>query len=71
MNSSDWIGLGGVKKKGGEKENEFQSELENDGNGKRCSICFSHQHNNRINPSNSPLNPRFHNEFDVLDVLDK
>lgn len=70
MNSSDWIGLGWVKKK--RKENEFPSKLGNDGNGKGYIIYFSHWNNYRINLSfqcDSPLNPLYHSEFDVLDSL--
>lgn len=62
------------EKKKEKKENEFPSELGNDGNGKGYIIYFSHWNNYGINLSfqcDSPLNPLYHNEFDVLDSLGK
>lgn len=44
--------------KRGEEENEFQSKLGIDGNGK-VNLSF---------PCNSPLNPLYRNEFDTLDL---
>lgn len=70
MNSSDWIGLGGVKKKPGIK----WISKGNDGSSKGYIIYFSHWNNYGINPTfqcDSPLNPLCHSEFDVLDSLGK
>lgn len=56
------------------RENEFPSELGNDGNGKGYIIYFSHWNNYGINlffHCDSPINPLYHNEFDVLYSLGK
>lgn len=73
-NTDRWtqvIELGEVEWKN-RKENEFPSKLGNDGNGKGYIIYFSHWNNYGINLSfqcDSPLNPLYHSEFDVLDSL--
>lgn len=56
------------------KENEFPSELGKDGDSKGYIIYFSQWNNYGINLSfqcDSPLNPLYHTEFDVLDSLGK